>query len=112
MPVLLVGSPDYTDEEWRRALLWVTVSGIIGLAVQDLVEQVRQRAEALHTVSEAVGRRTQEIETRSAICEAAKENARAPYALMLEPDANGRRPVTTAPAGRPRGDTGVLPGGQ
>ena len=96
MPVLLIGSPDYTDEEWRRALLWVTVSGIIGLAVQDLVQQVRQRAEALHTVSAAVGRRTREIETRSAICEAAKDNARADYAVLLEPDSNARRRVTTA----------------
>src|SRR4051794_17223404 len=96
MPVLLVGSPDYTDEEWRRALLWVTAAGIIGLAVQDLVEQVRQRAGALHTVSAAVGRRTREIETRSAICEAAKDNAGAQYALLLEPDANARRLVTTA----------------
>jgi diguanylate cyclase (GGDEF)-like protein len=100
MPVLLIGKPDYTDEEWRRALLWVTVSGIIGLAVQDLVEQVRQRAEALHTVSEAVGRRTREIETRSAICEAAKENAKARYAVMLEPDANARRLVATAATDR------------
>jgi GGDEF domain-containing protein len=96
MPVLLIGEPEYTDEEWRRALLWVTVSGIIGLAVQDLVEQVRQRADALHTVSAAVGRRTREIETRSAICEAAKDNARADYALLLEPDTNARRLVTTA----------------
>jgi GGDEF domain-containing protein len=96
MPILLIGEPDYTDEEWRRALLWVTVSGITGLAVQDLVEQVRQRAEALHTVSAAVGRRTREIETRSAICEAAKDNARADFAVLLEPDANARRLVTTA----------------
>jgi GGDEF domain-containing protein len=96
MPILLIGDPQYTDEEWRRALLWVTVSGIIGLAVQDLVEQVRQRADALHTVSAAVGRRTREIETRSAICEAAKDNARAQYAFLLEPDANARRLVTTA----------------
>jgi GGDEF domain-containing protein len=96
MPIFLIGGPDYTDEEWRRALLWVTVAGIMGLAVQDLVEQVRQRAEALHTVSAAVGRRTREIETRSAICEAAKDNARADYAVLLEPDSNGRRLVTTA----------------
>jgi GGDEF domain-containing protein len=96
MPVLMIGEPEYTAEEWRRALLWVTVSGIIGLAVQDLVEQVRQRADALHTVSAAVGRRTREIETRSAICEAAKDNARAQYAFLLEPDANARRLVTTA----------------
>ena len=96
MPILLIGEPDYTDEEWRRSLLWVTVSGIIGLAVHDLVEQVRQRADALHTVSEAVGRRTREIETRSAICEAAKESANADYAFLLEPDANGRRLVATA----------------
>jgi GGDEF domain-containing protein len=96
MPILLIGSPDYTDQEWRLALLWVTVVGIIGLAVHDLVLQVRQRADALHTVSEAVGRRTREIETRSAICEAAKDNARADFAVLLEPDANGRRLVTTA----------------
>jgi GGDEF domain-containing protein len=96
MPILLYGEPQYTDEEWRRALLWVTVAGILGLAVQDLVEQVRQRAEALHTVSAAVGRRTREIETRSAICEAAKDNARADFAVLLEPDTNSRRLVTTA----------------
>src|SRR3954454_16439520 len=96
MPILMIGGPQYTDEEWRRALLWVTVSGIMGLAVQDLVEQVRPRADALPTVSAAVGRRTREIETRSAICEAAKDNARADYAVLLEPDANGRRLVTTA----------------
>lgn len=96
MPPLLIGEPEYSDVEWRRVLLWVTVGGITGLAVQDLVEQVRQRASALHTVSAAVGRRTREAETRSAICEAAKENARADYALLLEPDSNGRRLVTTA----------------
>jgi GGDEF domain-containing protein len=96
MPILLIGKPEYTDEEWRRSLLWVATAGIIGLAVQDLVEQVRQRADALHTVSEAVGRRTREAETRSAICEAAKENARAQFAVLLEPDANERRLVSTA----------------
>jgi GGDEF domain-containing protein len=96
MPVLALGDPHYPDREWRVVLLWVAVSGIIGLAVQDLVEQVRQRAEALHTVSAAVGRRTREIETRSAICEAAKENARAQFAVLLEPDTNSRRLVTTA----------------
>lgn len=100
VPVLVIGHPTYTDEEWRRVLLWVTVAGIIGLAVQDLVEQVRQRAEALHTVSEAVGRRTREIETRSAICEAAKQSAKAQYAVLLEPDANARRLVTTAATDR------------
>lgn len=100
MPILVIGAPDYPSEEWRRALLWVTVSGIVGLAVQDLVQQVRQRADALHTVSAAVGRRTREIETRSAICEAAKGNAGAQFALLLEPDANGRRLVTTAATDR------------
>ena len=96
MPTLVIGSPEYTEEEWRRGLLWVTVSGIVGLAVQDLVEQVRQRADALHTVSAAVGRRTREAETRSAICEAAKANGRADYVVLLEPDVNGRRLVATA----------------
>ena len=100
VPVLAIGRPEYPNEEWRRALLWVFGSGIMGLAVQDLVDQGRQRAEALHTVSAAVGRRTREIETRSAICEAAKDNARATYAFLLEPDTNGRRLVTTAATDR------------
>ena len=100
VPVLTLGSPEYPSEEWRRVLLWVTASGIVGLAAQDLVDQVRQRAAALHTVSEAVGRRTREIETRAAICEAAKESAGAQYAILLEPDANGRRLVTTAATDR------------
>lgn len=100
VPILVLGKPDYPEDEWRRTLLWVTVAGIMGLAVQDLVEQVRQRAEALHTVSAAVGRRTREIETRSAICEAAKDNAKAQFAFLLEPDTNGRRLVTTAATDR------------
>lgn len=96
VPVLTIGEPQYPEAEWRRVLLWTMVSGIIGLAVQDLVEMVRQRASALHTVSEAVGRRTREIETRAAICEAARDSAGATYAFILEPDTNGRRLVTTA----------------
>lgn len=96
LPVLTVGEPGYPDSEWRRALLGTTVAGIVGLAVQDLVEQIRQRAQALHTVSEAVGRRTREIETRWAICEAARQIAEARWVVLLEPDANERRLVTTA----------------
>lgn len=100
VPVLTIGEPQYPEAEWRRVLLWTLVSGIVGLAVQDLVEMVRQRAAALHTVSEAVGRRTREIETRSAICEAARDSAGATYAFILEPDTNGRRLVTTAATDR------------
>lgn len=96
LPPLVIGEPEYPDEEWRRALIGLTVSGIIGLAVQDLVDQIRQRADALQTVSEAVGRRTHEIETRWAICEAARQVAKASWVCLLEPDANARRLVTTA----------------
>ena len=96
MPTLLIGEPDYPDEEWRRTLIGTMVAGIVGLAVQDLVDQIRQRAEALHTVSEAVGRRTHETETRWAICEAARQVAKAGWCGVLEPDVNGRRLVTTA----------------
>ncbi len=110
MPILLVGKPEYTNEDWRSTLLWVTVSGIIGLAVQDLVEQVRQRADALHKVSAAVGRRTREAETRSAIVEAAADNARADFALLLEPDANVRRLVATAATDRLAEGTEILLG--
>jgi GGDEF domain-containing protein len=96
VPVLTQGDPEYPNTEWRRVLLGTTAAGIVGLAVQDLVDQIRQRAEALHTVSEAVGRRTREIETRAAICEAARQVAKARWVCLLEPDANERRLVTTA----------------
>ena len=96
IPVLTTGEPEYPDTEWRRVLLGTAAAAIVGLAVQDLVEQIRQRAEALHTVSEAVGRRTHEIETRWAICEAARQVAKATWVCLLEPDSNGRRLVATA----------------
>lgn len=96
MPPLTIGEPEYPDEEWRRALIGTTVAAIVGLAVQDLVDQIRQRANALHTVSEAVGRRTHEMESRWAICEAARQVANARWVCLLEPDANARRLVTTA----------------
>ena len=96
LPPLLIGEPEYPDTEWRRALIGTTVAAIIGLAVQDLVEQIRQRADALHTVSEAVGRRTHEVETRWAICEAARQVAGASWVVLLEPDSNARRLVSTA----------------
>ena len=96
MPVLTIGEPEYPDTEWRRVLLSTLAAGIVGLAVQDLVDQIRQRAAALHTVSEAVGRRTREMETRWAICEAARQAANATWVCLMEPDANHRRLVTTA----------------
>ena len=45
LPIIVWGAPGYPDSEWRRAILSVSVAGLVGLAIQALVRQVRERAE-------------------------------------------------------------------
>jgi PAS domain S-box-containing protein len=44
VPILVFGSPDYPPTEWRRAILFVALSGFVGLLTQGLVATVRARA--------------------------------------------------------------------
>lgn len=44
VPILAVGTPAYPPVEWRRALLWVTVTAIVGLTTQGIVARVRASA--------------------------------------------------------------------
>lgn len=41
-PILAVGAPDYPTSEWRRAIIWLVVAPTMGLAIQAIVERVRQ----------------------------------------------------------------------
>jgi len=80
VPLVLVGSPDYPSGEWTRGLLWICVSPIVGLSVQSLVRQLRDRA--AESTRRAEELQVSQEETRklvvsmAAVTEASREIAR------------------------------------
>jgi diguanylate cyclase (GGDEF)-like protein/PAS domain S-box-containing protein len=46
LPLVLVGDPQYPAGEWRRTVLWVVVTGLVGATVRRLVSVVREGAGA------------------------------------------------------------------
>ena len=40
---LLLGGSEYATSEWRRAILWVAIAGLVGFRVQALVADVKRR---------------------------------------------------------------------
>jgi PAS domain S-box-containing protein len=43
---LLLGGSEYATSEWRRAILWVAIAGLVGFRVQALVADVKRRGQA------------------------------------------------------------------
>lgn len=53
LPILLIGAPEYPDDEWRRAALWVLLASLVAFAVQQLVQALHRReAEAVRRTAE------------------------------------------------------------
>jgi diguanylate cyclase (GGDEF)-like protein len=80
LPVVLVGSPEYPPSEWTRGLLWICVAPIVGISVQSLVRQLRERA--TESARRAEELQVSQEETRklvvsmAAVTEASREIAR------------------------------------
>ncbi len=49
VPLILIGDPGYPDGEWRAAVLWIVIGGLLGVTVQLLVQRVRRGGEVLVT---------------------------------------------------------------
>ena len=49
VPLILIGDPEYPDGEWRAAVLWIVIGGLLGVTVQLLVQRVRRGGEVLVT---------------------------------------------------------------
>ena len=49
VPLILIGDPGYPDGEWRAAVLWIVIGGLLGVTVQLLVQLVRRGGEVLVT---------------------------------------------------------------
>jgi diguanylate cyclase (GGDEF)-like protein len=105
-PLLILGSPDYPPSEWRRALIWICVAPIVGYTVQALVAQLRTRAEeaarseddtrrmlgymaSVTAVTRRMAGSSDPAAVRDEICSSARLIARADFAFLIEPDANG-----------------------
>jgi len=58
-PLLVIGGADYPDTEWRRGLLWIVVSALVGFSVQRLVTrsrgQVREQRDEREFVDAVLG---------------------------------------------------------
>ena len=92
LPIVLIGSPEYPDTQYRTTLLAVTADGIIGLTTQRLVANVRYQAQEarsnermLEQVSEIVHGLLDSPQVRVDVCQAAMTSSQATIALLYEP---------------------------
>jgi diguanylate cyclase (GGDEF)-like protein len=92
LPVLIVGPPAYPHTQYRTALLAVAVDGIIGLATQRLVANVRYQAREarsnermIEQVGEIVHGLLDSPQVRADVCQAALASSQATIALLYEP---------------------------
>lgn len=119
VPILVVGAPLYPAGEWRRSLVWLVVSPLVGLSVQSLVRRIREAAEELRAHEELLVRVAQVVRelprdpqrARHEICRAACELAGADSAYLCEPDEVGNL-VTTVRVGEPLPAFTVALGGE
>ena len=116
VPIILVGGVAYPASGYRAGALLVVISGIVGLAVQRLVDQTRAFADGverhrqdLERVAAASRQIATSADARTDVCRAACDISGANFAILLEPDgADGV--VSTAMAGievRPFGSAPV-----
>ena len=121
---LLVGDPaSYGPGEWRRAIVWAAVAGVVGFGVESLMRDKRRQAreareqaaaiaaheETMATIAEVVRGLTTSADTRAHICRATLDVAGANMAAIAEPDGTGYL-VVTAHAGADPGRTHFLMG--
>ena len=106
VPLLILGAPEYPATEWRRAILWVCVSPILGFTVQALVAELRSRADetrlALANIEDVtasmrrIGASTDPDALRQAVCSSARTIADADVVQLLEPRADDRLALSSA----------------
>jgi diguanylate cyclase (GGDEF)-like protein len=105
-PIVLIGGTAYPTQQYRAALLMLSVSSIIGLVTQRLVADVRQQAGAarsrermLREVSQVVAGLYGSSHARVDVCEAAKMISGATVAVLWEHAPETGMLRTTAMAG-------------
>jgi diguanylate cyclase (GGDEF)-like protein len=100
LPVLLIGGVGYPDAQLRTALIYVAVAGLVGMTVQPLVAALAANAADVARVSAAILTVPVAPDARGEICAAARDVSGAAFALLFEPDDDGKL-RSTAMAGLP-----------
>lgn len=104
---------DYGAGEWRRGIMWLGVSTLVGFAIEAVMRekraearQARGQAEALAeskrvmaTIAEVTRGLTSTGDARPLICQAAVDVSGAAFAAIVEPDESGNL-IVTAHAGK------------
>jgi diguanylate cyclase (GGDEF)-like protein len=92
-PLVFIGPPHYPNSGYRRALLGISVSSIVGLATHELVANIRRRAtearrrERIFTrVNETVQELYTSADPRRDACRAVEEVSEALVVGLYEPD--------------------------
>ena len=105
VPIVLVGEPKYSSDQWYAGATFVAVALLIGPIVQRLIERVQAQADdallrerEIARVAEVARRLSTGDGTRRDVCSAACEIGNSAFALLWEPNASGRL-VVTASAG-------------
>jgi diguanylate cyclase (GGDEF)-like protein len=114
LPLILVGGANYPPSAWRAAILFIALSGIVGIAVQLLVDRVRDQERArnlllqrlddlAHTdaLTGLANRRAWEIELRRGLARARRTSEPVSVALV---DIDSFKAVNDA-HGHPGGDS-------
>lgn len=108
LPILFVGPPTYPHSQYRAALLFTTISALIGLATQRLVGSVRaqasearRREEILRDVTSVIKAldKSSREHARNELCSAAKAIGDASFAILYEATGGDRLLRSTAMSG-------------
>lgn len=102
-PIVLVGGPEYPFGQWRVGVLYMALALLLGGSVQRLIQRVqaqadeaRRREGEIARVAEVARRLSTGEGTRRDVCAAACEIGDAAWAVLWEPDGNGRLALTAS----------------
>ncbi|WP_407344523.1 GGDEF domain-containing protein [Pengzhenrongella phosphoraccumulans] len=105
VPMIVVGAPRYPASGWGLPVLAVAIGALAGTAIQQIVEQSRQRAADVAALGVVARALTAGADPRPDLCAAAALIAGAGFAVLFEPDDDG---VLIATAGTHGLDPGLL----
>ncbi|MEA2451054.1 MAG: hypothetical protein QOG63_2986 [Thermoleophilaceae bacterium] len=97
VPIVTVGAPIYPAAQWGVGVMYVAISLLIGLSVQRLLGRIqaqaneaRRREAEMARVADLARQLSSGGGTRRDVCAAACEIGDAAFALLWEPDGEGR----------------------
>jgi diguanylate cyclase (GGDEF)-like protein len=89
VPEILVGPPLYPESGWRGSVVWVAIGLLAGSAIQELVDQSRQRTADVAALGAITRALTAGSDPRAELCAAAQLVTDAAFVVLFEPHVDG-----------------------